>query len=78
MYYYGCVQFVPTLVVVVASVFSFAEAKYGHGHGGYGHGHHGHGHDAGYGHHVGYHPAPHAVVAKIPAVAEKVVDYHVR
>lgn len=72
-------QFVPTLVAVVTiSVFSFADAKYGYGHGGHRHGgHHGYD-DPGYGSHVGYHPAPHAVVAKVPAVAEKVVDYHVR
>lgn len=66
-------------LVLVISVASFAEAKYGHGgHHGPEHGH-GHGYDdAGYGHHVGYHPAPAAVVAKIPAVAKAVVDYHVR
>ncbi|CAL8133733.1 unnamed protein product [Orchesella dallaii] len=47
---------------------------YGHGHGGHGHG--GYGHDAGYGAHVGYHPAPAVAIAKVPAVAKAVVDYH--
>lgn len=68
-------QFIPTLVVLVTIS---VDAKYGYGHGGLGHGHRGHHgyNDPGYGSHVGYHP--HAIVAKVPAVAEKVVDYHVR
>jgi len=60
---------------------------YGHPHGHHGgggayghpHGHHGggaYGHDAGYGAHVGYHPAPAVAIAKVPAVAKAVVDYH--
>jgi len=72
------------LASVLVICTGFAQAKYGHGHGGhygghhagYGHAHqHGHhGYDPGYGSHVGYHPAP--VIAKVPAVAKAVVDYH--
>lgn len=72
-----------TSVLVISSLIGFAQAKYGYGpphhihdHGGHGHGHDGY--DPGYGAHVGYHPAPAVAIAKVPAVAKAVVDYHVK
>ncbi|ODM94355.1 Cuticle protein 19.8 [Orchesella cincta] len=71
-----------TTILVIST--GLAQAKYGHGYGhdaGYAHGGHGghhahgYGHDPGYGSHVGYHPAP-VAIAKVPAVAKAVVDYH--
>lgn len=69
-------QFSPLCVLLLVA---FAQAKYGHHEYGHEHGHHGHhGHHHHHGHYEPSYPHVGYAVAKVPAVAKAVVDYHVR